>query len=121
MVKKRVLVVDDSPTDRQVVTTLLQKQGYEVTVAVDGEDALQKIAADRPPLVLLDIIMPKLNGYQVLRQIKSAPETRDIKVILLSSKNQESDRFWGLKQGADDYIAKPYPDETLLAAVARHF
>ncbi len=121
MVKKRVLVVDDSPTDRQVVTTLLQKQGYEVSVAVDGEDALQKIAADRPPLVLLDIVMPKLNGYQVLRHLKTAPETRDIKVILVSSKNQDSDRFWGLKQGADDYIAKPYPDETLLAAVARHF
>ncbi len=121
MVKKRVLVVDDSPTDRQVVTTLLQKQGYEVTVAVDGEDALQKIAADRPPLVLLDIVMPKMNGYQVLRHIKSAPETRDIKVILVSSKNQDSDRFWGLKQGADDYIAKPCPDETLLAAVARYF
>ncbi len=121
MVKKRVLVVDDSPTDRQVVTTRLQKQGYEVTVAVDGEDALQKIAEDRPPLVLLDIVMPKMNGYQVLRHIKSAPETRDIKVILLSSKNQDSDRFWGLKQGADDYIVKPYPDQTLLAAVARHF
>ncbi len=121
MVKKRVLVVDDSPTDRQMVTALLQKQGYEVTTAVDGEDALAKIATDRPPLVVLDIVLPKMNGYQVLRELKTAPETRDIKVILLSSKNGEADRFWGLKQGADDYIAKPYPDETLLAAVARYF
>ncbi len=121
MVKKRVLVVDDSPTDRQIVTTLLQKQGYEVTTAVDGEDALAKIATERPPLVVLDIVLPKMNGYQVLRELKTAPETRDIKVILLSSKNGEADRFWGLKQGADDYIAKPYPDETLLAAVARYF
>lgn len=121
MVRKRVLVVDDSQTDRQFVTTLLQKQGYEVTTAIDGEDALAKIAADRPPLIVLDIILPKMNGYQVLRQLKTAPETRDIKVILVSSKNQESDRFWGMKQGADDYIAKPFPDEMLLAAVARHF
>ena len=119
MSKKHVLIVDDSPTERQTLSALLQKQGYEVTTAVDGEDALVKVAANRPPLIVLDIIMPKMNGYQVLRQLKLAPETRDIKVILVSSKNQESDRFWGLKQGADDYIAKPYPDEALLAAVAR--
>ena len=118
--KKRVLIVDDSPTDRQQLTSLLQKQGYEVTTAVDGEDALEKVAADRPPLIVLDIILPKMNGYQVLRQLKSSPETKDIKVILVSSKSQDSDRYWGLKQGADDYIAKPYPDEALLSAVAKH-
>ena len=121
MLKKHVLVVDDSPTDRQIVTTLLQKQGYEVTTAVDGEDALEKVASERPPLIVLDIILPKMNGYQVLRQLKTTPETRHIKVILVSSKSQESDKFWGLKQGADDYIAKRYPEETMLAAVARHF
>ena len=121
MLKKHVLIVDDSPTERQLATTRLQKCGFAVTTAVDGEDALQKVAAERPPLIVLDIIMPKMNGYQVLRQLKHAPETRDIKVILVSSKNQESDRFWGLKQGADDYIAKPYGEEALLAAVGRHF
>jgi twitching motility two-component system response regulator PilH len=119
--KRHVLVVDDSPTDRQMVTTLLLKEGYVVTTAIDGEDALEKIAAERPPLIVLDIILPKMNGYQVLRRLKATPETRDIKVILVSSKSQESDRFWGLKQGADDYIAKPYPDEALLAAVGKHF
>jgi len=119
--KRHVLVVDDSPTDRQLVTTLLLKEGYVVTTAIDGEDALEKVAAERPPLIVLDIILPKMNGYQVLRQLKATPETRDIKVILVSSKSQESDRFWGLKQGADDYIAKPYPDEALLAAVGKHF
>ncbi len=117
--KTHVLVVEDSPTDRQVVTGLLQKEGYTVTTAVDGEDALEKIAAEPPRLVLLDIILPKMNGYQVLRQLKAAPATRDIKVILVSSKSQDADRFWGLKQGADDYIVKPYPDRTLLNAVAR--
>ena len=119
MVKKHVLVVDDSPTERQLAMTRLQKAGYVVSTAVDGEDALQKVVAELPPLIVLDIIMPKMNGYQVLRQLKSAPETRHIKVILVSSKDQESDRFWGMKQGADDYIAKPYPDDTLLNAIAR--
>src|SRR6266496_3495514 len=119
MVNKRVLVVDDSPTDRQALSNLLQREGYEVTTAIDGEDALAQVAANPPPLIVLDIILPKMNGYQVLRQIRADRETRHIKVILVSSKNQESDRFWGMNQGADDYIAKPYPDDTLLSAVAR--
>ena len=118
--KKRVLVVDDSATDRQLATSLLQKQGYSVIAAVDGEDALEKIAVEPPPLVVLDIILPGMNGYQVLRQLKSSPQTKDIKVILVSSTGQDSDRYWGLKQGADDYIAKPYPDDVLLSAVAKH-
>jgi len=114
-----VLVVDDSPTGRHAASTLLQKGGYQVTTAVDGADALEKIAAAQPPVVVLDIVLPKINGYEVLRQLKSSDATRAIKVILVSSKSQESDRFWGLKQGADDYIAKPYLDATLLEAVAR--
>jgi twitching motility two-component system response regulator PilH len=121
MSPRHVLVVDDSPTGRQAATNLLQKGGYQVTTAVDGEDALEKIAAAKPPVVVLDIVLPKMNGYQVLRQLKAEPATTQIKVILVSSKSQESDRFWGLKQGADDYIAKPYPEDALVAAVARHF
>ncbi len=120
MAKKRVLVVDDSPTDLQMLSSLLKNQGYEVVTAVDGEDALDKAAATLPPVVVLDIILPKKNGFQVCRQLKTTAETRDIKVILVSSKNQESDKFWGLKQGADEYIGKPFQDDELLAAVARH-
>jgi DNA-binding response OmpR family regulator len=119
MAKKSVLVVDDSPTDLQMLSSLLRKQGYDVLTAVDGEDALDKAAASKPPLVVLDIILPKKNGFQVCRQLKTTAETAGIKVILVSSKNQESDKFWGIKQGADEYIAKPYQDEELLAAVAR--
>ncbi len=120
MKRGHVLVVDDSPTGRQAASMLLQKSGYQVSTAVDGEDALEQIASARPPVVVLDIVLPKMNGYQVLRQLKASEATRGIKVILVSSKSQESDRFWGLKQGADDYIAKPYQDEALLAAVKRH-
>lgn len=119
MAKKRVLVVDDSPTDLQMISSLLQKQGYDVVTAVDGEEAIDKAVGTHPPLVVLDIILPKKNGFQVCRQLKTTPETKDIKVILVSSKNQDSDKFWGLKQGADDYIAKPYQDAELVAAVAR--
>lgn len=98
---------------------LLEKRGYQVTTAVDAEDALEQIVAAPPGLVVLDIVLPKMNGYEVLRRLKSDETTRGIKVILVSSKSQESDRFWGLKQGADDYIAKPYQDEALIAAIQR--
>lgn len=116
---KNVLVVDDSPTGRHAAMHLLEKRGYQVTTAVDGAEALEKIASAPPLLIVLDIVLPKLNGYEVLRQLKAQDATRGIKVILVSSKSQESDRFWGLKQGADDYIAKPYKDEALLAAIKR--
>jgi len=119
MTAKPVLVVDDSPTGRHAAMHLLEKRGFHVTTAVDGADALDKIAASRPLVVVLDIVLPKLNGYEVLRQLKASEATRDIKVILVSSKSQESDRFWGLKQGADDYIAKPYQDEALVSAIKR--
>jgi twitching motility two-component system response regulator PilH len=119
MNRAHVLIVDDSPTGRQAASNVLQRSGYQVSTAVDGEDALEKIAAAPPPVIVLDIVLPKMNGYEVLRHLKSSDTTRGIKVILVSSKSQESDRFWGLKQGADDYIAKPYKDATLIAAVAR--
>jgi twitching motility two-component system response regulator PilH len=119
MSKKRVLVVDDSPTDLQMLSSILTNQGYDVLTAVDGEDAVDKASTALPPVVVLDIILPKKNGFQVCRQLKTTEATRGIKVILVSSKNQESDKFWGLKQGADEYIGKPFQDEELLAAVAR--
>ena len=121
MTKPHVLVVDDSPTGRQAALSLLERRGYAVATAEDGEQALARVAAAPPRVILLDIVLPKMNGYQVLRHLKTTPETEQIKVILVSSKSQESDRFWGLKQGADDYIAKPYPEDALIAAVARHF
>lgn len=116
-----VLVVDDSPTGRHAASHLLEKRGYRVVTAEDGEQALAQVATALPRVIVLDIVLPKMNGYQVLRQLKAEPATTQIKVILVSSKSQESDRFWGLKQGADDYIAKPYPEDALVAAVKKHF
>ena len=115
-----ILVVDDSPTERRIMSAPLNGQGYQIHTATDGEEALSKVADIRPDLILLDIILPKKNGYQVCRQLKSAPATKDIKIVLVSSKNQESDRFWGMKQGADDYLFKPFSDRELLDCVAKY-
>jgi len=120
MAQESILVVEDSPTEMRLITDALRKQGYRISTAVDGEDALERVSREHPDLIVLDIILPKKNGFQVCRQLKTAPGTKDIKIILLSSKSQDSDRFWGLKQGADEYLTKPFEDEDLLAAVAKH-
>jgi len=114
-----ILVVDDSPTEMRLVADRLVRNGYRVLTARDGEEALEKIALERPRLVVLDVVLPKKNGFQVCRAIKTSLDLRDVKVLLLTSKRQESDRFWGLKQGADGYMTKPFADEELLASVAR--
>jgi twitching motility two-component system response regulator PilH len=119
MAKGKILVVDDSPTDLRLITAALQSEGYQLITASDGEEALEKALSERPTLLVLDIILPKKNGFQVCRQLKTTPETKDIKIILLSSKSQDSDRFWGLKQGADEYLVKPFEDQALRAAVAK--
>jgi twitching motility two-component system response regulator PilH len=114
-----ILVVDDSPTELRLLTAPLKTKGYTVITAVDGEEAIQKASTLLPRLMLLDVIMPKKNGFQVCRQLKTSPETKDIKIIIISSKSQESDKFWGMKQGADAYMVKPFDEKTLLANVAK--
>lgn len=120
MAKETILIVEDSPTELRGMVSVLEKQGYRVLTATDGEQAVALAASAHPQLVLLDVVLPKKNGFQVCRQLKAAEETRDVKVIIVSSKTQDSDRFWGLKQGAEDYITKPFSERDLLAAVARH-
>lgn len=116
--KKTILIADDSPTQLKMVSVELEKLGYQTVTAADGEDALKKAHRFQPNLAILDVIMPKANGYQVVRQLKTSPATSAIKVLLISTKNQESDRFWGIKQGADAYLVKPFDAPTLLAAIA---
>jgi twitching motility two-component system response regulator PilH len=119
MAKGTILVVDDSPTELRLITGTLQGKGYNIITAADGDQALERAEKEKPRLVLLDIVMPKKNGFQVCRQLKSNALTKDIKVILISSKNQETDKLWGMKQGADDYMTKPFKDDDLLASVAK--
>jgi twitching motility two-component system response regulator PilH len=116
---EKILVVDDSPTELKLVSGPLLQKGYQVITASDGEQALERATREHPNLIVLDVVLPKKNGFQVCRQLKTAPATRDIKILMMTSKNQESDRFWGLKQGADEYMTKPFADSELLNTVAK--
>ena len=119
MRKVKVMVVDDSPTDLKLMSEPFLSQEYDLVTAADGEEALRKAETEKPDLVILDVIMPKLNGFKVCRKIKSSAKLKNIKVILLTSKSQESDKFWGEKQGADAYITKPFDEKDLLDNIAR--
>ncbi len=116
-----ILVVDDSPTEQRLVVSALQAKGYRVITAVDGDDAIEKATREQPRLVLLDVVMPKKNGYQVCRQLKTTAATQHIKVLMLTTKSQDADKFWGMKQGADGYLTKPFDSTELLTNVARFY
>jgi len=119
MAISKILVVEDSPTYLRKIADFLQSLGYEVITAMDGEEALEKAVRENPSLIVLDVILPKKNGFQVCRQLKTSPATQDIKILMITSKSQDSDRFWGLKQGADEYLTKPFVEDVLLANVTR--
>lgn len=112
-----ILVVDDSPMLREMISGLLDKSGLSISVANDGQEAKDKIAANPPDLVVLDVVMPNMNGYELCRWVKSTPATQDVLVILCSSKSEEFDRYWGIKQGADAYVIKPFRPGELLSTV----
>jgi len=115
---KKVLVVDDSPTERHFMVDLLTKNGYQVITAESGEEGIAKAKAEHPDLVLMDVVMPGLNGYQATRTLTRDEATKDIPVIVCTSKAQETDRIWGLRQGAHDYLVKPVNGEELLKKIA---
>jgi twitching motility two-component system response regulator PilH len=117
---KTILVVEDSPTQMQMVKMVLQSGGYQVITAFSGDEGLEKARRERPGLVVLDVVLPGRNGFQICRDLKGSPDTKDLPIILLTSRDQASDRFWGMKQGADVYLTKPCNNAELLAAVARY-
>jgi twitching motility two-component system response regulator PilH len=112
-----VLVVEDSLSQRKMISELLTKKGLTVTQASNGSEALEKIRDQCPDLVLLDIVMPYMNGYEVCRRLKANPKTQKVPVVLCSAKAEEFDRYWGMKQGADAYIAKPFQPVELLGTL----
>jgi DNA-binding response OmpR family regulator len=115
----KVMVVDDAYSELQVMETILRSAGHEVVTSLDGDQLEDKIANERPDLVLLDIVMPKRNGYEALRGVRKDERTKETRVVVVSSKNQESDRVWGMRQGADEYLPKPFTPDQLLAVVRR--
>ncbi len=117
MSKGKILVVDDEIYIVHILDFSLGMEGYEVITALDGEQALEKMKSDKPDLIVLDIMMPKLDGYEVCKAIKSSPETRQIPVILLSAKGRNVDQKLGFDVGADDYITKPFSPRKLVERI----
>ena len=113
----KVLVVDDSKTELMFLTDLLVKNGFNVKTAENAEDAFRRLAEEKPELILMDVVMPGQNGFQLTRAIARDPLYADIPIMLCTSKNQETDRVWGLRQGARDYITKPVDARELMAKI----
>ena len=115
---KKILVVDDSPTDRQFLLEGLSRLGYQVVLAESGDEAIGKAKSEKPDLVLMDIVMPGMNGFQATRSISRDEATKDIPVIVCTTKSLETDRIWGMRQGAKDYLVKPINLDELAAKIA---
>ena len=111
---KKVMVVDDSPTERAYLENLLKKNGLEVILIDSGETAIERARTDRPDLILMDVVMPGLNGFQATRAITRDEETKHIPVVICTTKDQETDKIWGLRQGAKDYVTKPINEADLI-------
>jgi len=118
-VQKKVLIVDDSPAQVKLIQGLLEPEGYPSVGLNDPKRVEEAITAERPCVILLDVVMPERNGFQVCRELKSNTEFNAIPVILVTSKDTESDKYWGQQQGADGYVTKPFTREELLRAVRR--
>ena len=118
MTIKNILVVDDSPTDRQHLTDILAKGGYNVATAASAEEGIAKVKQSRPDLVLMDVVLPGDNGYQATRALSKDDATKGIPVILCTSKSQETDKVWGMRQGARDYVTKPVNGAELLKKIS---
>jgi len=118
MAIKKVMVVDDSPTERHFLGELLSKNGYVVLMAENGEEAMTKAKIEQPDLILMDVVMPGLNGFQATRAITKDEATKHIPVIMCTSKGQETDKVWGMRQGARDYLVKPVEQAELLKKIA---
>jgi twitching motility two-component system response regulator PilH len=114
---RNVLIVDDSKTELMFLTDLLKKNGMTVRAAENAEQAQQQLAQEKPDLILMDVVMPGQNGFQLTRSINRNPEYADIPIIMCTSKNLETDRVWGLRQGAKDYITKPVNAAELMGKI----
>ena len=113
----QVLIIDDSPTELYLLKNILEKNGHQVLDASNGEDGIAKAKETKPDLILMDVVMPNLNGFQATRKLSEDPETASIPVIMVSTKSQETDRVWGIRQGTRDYLVKPVDESELMAKI----
>jgi twitching motility two-component system response regulator PilH len=114
---KKILLVDDSKTELLHLSEILTKRGYQVRTAENGEEAHRRLAEEKPDLILMDVVMPGQNGFQLTRAITRDPNFADVPVIICTSKNQETDKVWGMRQGAKDYVVKPVDPDELIAKI----
>ena len=112
-----ILIIDDSPTDVRVFTTLLERAGHQVAAVSTAEEGIERVRADLPGLVIMDVIMPGMNGFQATRTLTRDPKTQSVPIVMITTKSMETDRVWGLRQGAKAFITKPVNEKELLACI----
>ena len=112
-----IMIVDDSPTEVHVLKTALEKHGFDTVSASDGSECISLAREVRPDLIFMDVVMPGINGYQATRTLANDPKTRTIPIVMVTSKGQETDKIWGLRQGAKDYVTKPVNESELLEKI----
>ncbi|MET0072378.1 MAG: response regulator [Candidatus Thiodiazotropha sp.] len=115
--KAKILVVDDSPTEIHIFKKILEKQGYQILAAKDGQEGVDIAKQELPDIILMDVVMPVLNGFQATRQLKNNASTADIPVIMVTTKDQQTDKNWGMRQGATEYLVKPVAPAELLSKI----
>ncbi len=113
----KILIVDDSPTETHVLKTILESNSYQVVTAESGKEGVEVAKVEMPDLVLMDVVMPGLNGFQATRQLKKEPTTAHIPVVIVTTKDQETDKIWGMRQGAKDYLTKPVNEGNLINTI----
>ncbi len=112
-----ILIIDDSPTDVRVFTTLLERAGHQVVAVSTAEEGIERVRADMPDLVIMDVIMPGMNGFQATRTLTRDPKTQSVPIVMITTKSMETDRVWGLRQGAKAFITKPVNETELQACI----
>lgn len=112
-----ILIIDDSPTDVRVFTTLLERAGHQIAAVNTAEEGIERVRADLPDLVIMDVIMPGMNGFQATRTLTRDPATANVPIVMITTKSMETDRVWGLRQGARAFITKPVNEKELLACI----
>lgn len=113
----KILIIDDSPTDVRVLSVLLEKAGHVVSAESSAEDGIEHVLNDRPDAIIMDVIMPGMNGFQATRSLSKDPATRDVPILIVTTKSMETDRVWGLRQGARDFVTKPINEGDFLTRI----
>jgi twitching motility two-component system response regulator PilH len=113
----QIMIVDDSPTDTHLLKKMLEKNGFNTLTASDADEGIEVARREHPDLILMDVVMPGLNGFQATRELTSDPDTSGIPVIIVTRKDQQVDRVWGMRQGARDYVTKPVKESALLSLI----